>query len=250
LNYKAADDLSFRASIGKSFRAPTLSERFVRDAGLFVGNPNPAIDKETMTAYEAGFFKNFSDKVSLDIAGYINDYDNLIESRNQNPISDFPVIFMYENISKARIWGIETSLNIRPTNTLNFGLGYSYMNAKDKSSDGGALASTQNPEPDWLAYRPEHTASVSATWHPTNRLALNTNGRYVSQYKSVSTYSNLERENYPGDFIVFNAGAKYQATDNVKVSFLCKNITNEQYEEAEWFRAPGRSFILGFDFVY
>ena len=249
LNFKAADDLSFRASVGKSFRAPTLSERFVRDAGLFVGNPNPALDKETMTGYEVGFFKNFGDKVSLDVAGYINDYDNLIESRNINP-SGFPIIFLYENIAKARIWGIETSLNIRPTNTLNFGLGYSYMNAKDKSSDGGALASSQNPEPDWLAYRPEHTASVSATWHPTNRLALNTNGRYVSQYKSVSTYSNLERENYPGDFIVFNAGAKYQATDNVKVSFLCKNITNEQYEEAEWFRAPGRSFILGFDFVY
>ncbi len=249
LNFKAADDLSFRASVGKSFRAPTLSERFVRDAGLFVGNPNPALDKETMTGYEVGFFKNFGDKVSLDVAGYINDYDNLIESRNLNS-SGFPIIFMYDNIAKARIWGIETSLNVRPTTALNFGLGYSYMNAKDKSSDGGALAGSQNPEPDWLAYRPEHTASLSATWHATSRLALNTNGRYVSKYKSVSTYPNLERENYPGDFIVFNAGAKYQATDNIDVSFLCKNITNEQYEEAEWFRAPGRSFILGFNFVY
>ncbi|MBF0585787.1 TonB-dependent receptor [Prosthecochloris sp. N3] len=249
LNYKAADDLSFRASVGKSFRAPTLSERFVRDAGLFVGIPNPAIDKETMTAYEVGFFKNFGDKVSLDVAGYINDYDNLIESRNQNP-AGFPIIFMYENVAKARIWGIETSLNVRPTTDLNFGLGYSYMNAKDKSSDGGALASSQNPDPEWLAYRPEHTASLSATWNPITRLTLNTTGRYVSQYKSVSTYSNLDRENYPGDFIVFNAGMKYKLTDNLTGSFLCRNITNEQYEEAEWFRAPGRSFILGFDFVY
>ncbi|MEC9486512.1 MAG: TonB-dependent receptor [Prosthecochloris sp.] len=249
LNYKATDDLSFRASVGKSFRAPTLAERFVRDAGLFVGNPNPALDKETLTAYEVGFFKNFSDKVSLDVAGYINDYNDLIESRNLNPIG-FPIIFMYENVAKARIWGIETSLNVRPTTDLNFGLGYSYMNAKDKSSDGGALASSQNPDPEWLAYRPEHTASLSATWNPTTRLTLNTTGRYVSQYKSVSTYSNLDRENYPGDFIVFNAGMKYKLTDNLTGSFLCKNITNEQYEEAEWFRAPGRSFILGFDFVY
>ena len=28
-----------------------------------------------------GFYKQFGDKVSLDIAGYLNDYDNLIESR-------------------------------------------------------------------------------------------------------------------------------------------------------------------------
>ena len=249
LNYKPTCDFSIRASAGKSFRAPTLSERFVRDAGLFVGNPNPALDKETMTGYEVGFFKNFGDKVSLDVAAYLNDYDNLIESRNLNP-SGFPIIFMYENIAKARIWGIETSLNIRASDVLNLGLGYAYMNAKDKTENSASLAGNQNPDPDWLQYRPEHTASVSATWKATKRLALNTNGRYVSKYKAVSTYPNPEGENYPGGFIVFNAGAKYQATDNFGISLLCRNITNEQYEEAEWFRSPGRNFILGVDFLY
>ena len=251
LNYKATDDLSFRASAGKSFRAPTLSERFVRDAGLFVGNPNPALDKESMTGYEIGFFKNFNDKVSLDVAAYLNDYKDLIESRNINPNPPyFPIIFMYENLAKARIWGIETSLNIRPSDAVNFSLGYAYMNAKDKTDREASLAGDQNPDPDWLQYRPEHTASLSATWKATNRLALNTNGRYVSKYKAVSTYPNPEGDNYPGGFVVFNAGAKYQATENIGLSLFCKNITNEQYEEAEWFRAPGRSFILGFDFVY
>ncbi len=249
LNYKAADDLSFRASAGKSFRAPTLAERFVRDAGLFVGNPNPAIDKETMTGYEIGVYKNFGNRVSLDVAAYLNEYEDLIESRNLNP-TGFPIIFMYENLAKARIWGIESSLNVRPTDALNFNVSYAYMNAKDKTDREASLAGSQNPDPDWLQYRPEHTASVGAIWNATNRLTLNTNGRYVSKYKAVSTYPNPEGENYPGGFIVFNAGAKYKITDNLTGSFLCKNITNEQYEEAEWFRAPGRSFILGFDFVY
>ncbi len=249
LNYRVTDDLSFRASAGKSFRAPTLAERFVRDAGLFVGNPNPELDKETMTGYEVGFFKNFNDKVSLDVAAYLNEYDNLIESRNLNP-TGFPIIFMYENVAKARIWGIETSLNIRPSNIFSLGLSYAYMNAKDKTEGASSLAGDQNPDPEWLQYRPEHTASVSAVLKPTKQLTLNTTGRYVSEYKAVSTYPNPEGENYPGGFVVFDAGAKFQATDNVGISFLCKNITNEQYEEAEWFRAPGRSFILGLDFVY
>ncbi len=249
LNYKATDDMSFRASWGKSFRAPTLAERFVRDAGLFVGNPNPEIDKETMTAYEVGMFKQFSDKVSFDIAAYINDYDNLIESRNLNPVG-FPIIFQYQNVAKARIWGIETSLNVRPNPDWNLNFAYAYMNAKDKTGEGSSLSGELNPDPEWLAYRPEHTASVSAMWKATDRLSLNTTGRYVSEYKAVSSYPNPEGENYPGGFIVFNAGAKFQATDNLGISFLCKNITNEQYEEAEWFRASGRSFILGLDFVY
>ena len=248
LNYKATDDMSFRASWGKSFRAPTIAERFVRDAGLFMGNPNPELDKETMTGYEIGVYKQFGEKVSVDVSAYLNDYDNLIESRNINPFG-FPVIFEYQNIAKARIWGIETSLNYRPNPQWNFSLGYAYMNAKDKSGDGASLAAN-NPDPEWLAYRPEHTGSVSATWKPVEKLALNLTGRYVGKYKAVSTYSNLEGENYPGDFVVFNAGAKYQATENIGLNFLVRNIGNVQYEEAEWFRAPGRSFVLGVDLTY
>ncbi len=249
-NFKATDDLSFRASVGKSFRAPTLSERFVRDAGLFVGNPNPALDKENMTGYEIGFFKNFNDKVSLDVAAYLNEYEDLIESVNQNPIK-FPVIFFYDNIATARIWGIETSLNIKPNPDWNIALSYAYMNAKNTSYVAGENPSLDaNPDPEWLTYRPEHTASVALSWQAVERLNLYTNGRYVSEYKAVSTYTNPEGENYPGGFVVFDAGAKFQATDNIGISFLCKNITNEQYEEAEWFRAPGRSFLLGLDFIY
>jgi len=250
LNYKATDDMSFRASWGKSFRAPSLAERFVRDAGVIGdGIPNPELDKETMTAYEIGMFKQFSDKVSLDIAAYLNNYDNLIESRTLEP-TDLQV-FQYQNVAKARIWGIETSLNVKPTPDWNINLAYAYMNAKDKSDEPAALAPF-NPDPDWLAYRPEHTASVSATWNATDRLALNTTGRYVSEYKAVSSFyaANVDGDDYPGGFVVFNAGAKYRITDNLTGTFLCNNITNEQYEEAEWFRSPGRSFILGFDFLY
>lgn len=249
LNYKAMDDMSFRASWGKSFRAPTLAERFVRDAGLFMGNPNPELDKETMTGWEVGVYKQFGDKLSLDVSAYLNDYDDLIESRNINP-RGFPVVFEYQNVAKARIWGIETSLNYRPNNHWNFSLGYAYMNAKDKTGDAASLAGNQNPDPEWLAYRPEHTGSASVNWKANDDLTLNLTGRYVGKYKAVSTYPNPEGINYPGDFVVFNLGAKYQLTDNISTTLLCKNIGNVQYEEAEWFRAPGRSFVLGFDMTY
>jgi iron complex outermembrane receptor protein len=249
LNYKAMDDMSFRASWGKSFRAPTIAERFVRDAGIFLGNPNPALNKETMTGYEIGVYKQFGDKVSLDVSAYLNDYKDLIESRNINPMG-FPIVFLYENIAEARIWGIETSLNIRPNPQWNFSLGYAYMNAKDKTGDAASLAGNLNPDPEWLAYRPEHTGSISGTWKPVSKLAVNLTGRYVGKYKAVSSYPNPEGENYPGDFIVFNSGVKYLATNNIGLNFLVRNIGNVQYEEAEWFRAPGRSFVLGVDLTY
>ena len=248
LNYKAFDDMSYRASWGKSFRAPTLAERFVRDAGIIGnGNPNPGLDKETMTAYEVGTFKQFSDKVSVDIAGYLNNYDNLIESRTL-PNS---AVFQYQNVAKAQIWGIETSLNIRPSDALTLNFGYAYMNAQDKSDSPAALTAS-NPDPKWLAYRPEHTASASATWKATKQLNLNLNGRYVSKYKAVSSIyaANVAGYYYPGDFIVIDTGVKYKFTDNVTASVLCRNIGNVQYQEAEWFMAPGRSYVAGVDFTF
>ena len=249
LNYKAMDDMSFRASYGKSFRAPTLSERFIRDGGMFTGIPNPALDKESMTAYEVGMFKQFGDKVSLDIAGYINDYDNLIESII-TPVGSGGT-FIYQNITKARIWGIETSLNYRPSNDWLLNANYTYMNAKNLSYVAGQSSFQDlNPDPTWLPYRAEHMASAGATWKPTNKLALTLNGRYVSQYKSISTYANATRANYPGGFIVLNTGLKYQAVDTVSLSLLCRNIGNVQYEEAEWFRAPGRSYVFGMDCTF
>ncbi len=250
LNYKAMDDLSFRASWGTSFRAPTLYERFIRSAGPYTGNPNPALNKETMTAYEIGMFKQFGDKLSFDIAGFLNDYNDLIESviLSNTP----PRLFQFRNITRARIWGIETSLNYRPTSEWTFNAAYTYMNAKNRSyapSTPPAI-NDSNPDPTWLAYRPEHTASAGVTYKPVSQLALNLNGRYISQYKSVSAHANTLSTNYPGDFIVLNAGVKYQAADTVSLSLLCRNIGNVQYEEAEWFRAPGRSFVAGVDCTF
>lgn len=248
LNYKATDDMSFRASWGRSFRAPTLSERFVRDAGLFMGNPNPSLDKETMTAYEIGMYKVFSERVSFDIAAYINNYDNLIESVFQEGAAG--PYYEFENFRKARIWGIETSLNIKPVEYLSLDLGYSYMNAKIVDYEATGASIDRNPDPEWLPMRPEHTASASVTWRATERLTLNTTGRYVSEYKAINFYTRPDGYGYPGDFIVVDAGLKYKLTDNLTGSLLCKNITNELYSEAEWFRSPSRSFILGLDFVY
>ncbi|UWX57347.1 TonB-dependent receptor [Chlorobaculum sp. MV4-Y] len=248
LNYRVADDMALRASWGRSFRAPSLFERFVHEAGFLTVEPNPDLDKETMTAWEAGIFKQFSDKVSFDIAGFINNYDNLIESRP----TAVPLTYMYGNITKARIWGIETNLNYRPNTDWNLSVGYTYMNAKNRSFDASKATATElnNPDPEWLPYRPEHTASASVTWKATKKLTLNVNGRYVGKYKAVTFYTNPEGENYPGDFVVFNAGLKYQFNKNISATLACNNINNTQYEEAEWFRAPNRSFVAGIDLTY
>ena len=252
LNYKATDDTSFRASWGRSFRAPTVYERFITDAGGYGSvRPNGDLNKENMTAYEFGMFKQFNDKVSFDVAGFINDYTDLIESVQVGTDAISMPIFQYQNISKARIWGIETSLNVRPVDSINMNLAYTYLNAKNRSYVAGANATVDaNPDPEWLPYRPEHTASAGVSWKATKSLALNVNSRYVGKFKNISSETNKTGAGYPGDFVLFNLGTKYNVNKNVTASLSCNNVFNVQYEEAVKFRAPGRSFVAGIDLSY
>ncbi|NTW51310.1 MAG: TonB-dependent receptor [Chlorobiaceae bacterium] len=261
LNYKAQDDLSFRASWGRSFRAPSIYERFVTDAGGYGAvYPNGDLNKETMTAYELGMFKQFTDKVSVDVAGFINDYNDLIESvqiGTYGYYSGTAPIFQYKNLAKARIWGIETSVNIRPSDTVNLNLSYTYLNAKNKALGSTYTPGTfayitnyANPDPAWLPYRPEHSASASVTWKATKSLGLNVNGRYIGKYKNISSSTNVLGAGYPGDYVLFNVGAKYQINKNISASVGCNNIGNVQYEEVVNFRSAGRSYVAGIDLTY
>ncbi|HWR01034.1 MAG TPA: TonB-dependent receptor, partial [Chlorobaculum sp.] len=255
LNYKATDDMSFRASWGRSFRAPSIYERFVWDAGGYGSlQPNGTLSKETMTAYELGVYKQFSDKVSLDVAGFINDYDNLIEAVQIGYDAQYGggvmPILQYHNLSKARIWGIETNLNIRPSDTVTLNLGYTYLNAINKSYVPGNVTVDANPDPKWLPYRPEHSASASLNWKATKALSFNVNGRYIGKYKNITSNTNPSGTGYPGDFVLFNLGTKYQINKNISASLACNNIGNVQYEEVVYFRSPGRSFVAGIDLTY
>jgi iron complex outermembrane receptor protein len=258
LNYKATDDMSFRASWNRSFRAPSMYERFVTDAGGYGSvRPNGDLNKETMTAYELGVFKQLNDRVSIDMAGFINDYKDMIESVQIGTDALTMPIYQYKNIPKARIWGIETNLNIRPSDTVAMNLAYTYMNAKNQSlgvmyTPGTLMYNTNyaNPDPEWLPYRPEHTASASVNWKATKELALNVSSRYVGKYKNISSETNTAGVGYPGNFVLFNLGTKYQFSKNVSGTLACNNLFNDQYEEVVKFRAPGRSFVAGIDLKY
>jgi iron complex outermembrane receptor protein len=88
------------------------------------------------------------------------------------------------------------------------------------------------------------------TWKATKSLSFNTNGRYIGKYKNISSVTNPTGSGYPGNFVLFNLGTKYQVSENVSASLTCFDINNTQYEEVVNFRAAGRSFIAGVDFTF
>ncbi len=260
MNYQFNDETSVRASVGRSFRAPTIGERFITQAGFFLGNPNPGLDAERVTTFEVGFFKSFSKYLSLDAAVYFNHYDNLIESVNINPnasaLDISSSVFQFVNTANANIFGAEVSLTAQPVTPLSLQVNYAWMRATGSTPDN-ILGGNRNPPQyqNWLPYRPEHNLTFRADlsfkeWLPDflSGGSVNFSGRYVSRINAVRISANSEGINYPGNFFVMDAGARWQFLDRFTLTGLMLNIANTQYEELEQYRAPGRSFHLGIEF--
>lgn len=148
LSYSPTDWLMLFGSYSQAFRAPTMGEMY-NDSRHFPGNywvPNPNLRPETTSTTEAGFGLRFDDLLLAD--------DSLQFKASYFDTDAKDYIFMYvtrtqtasANISRAKIWGWDTSLNYQ-TKWFNWDLAYNRTRGKDKSRNGELNAKSG----DWLA---------------------------------------------------------------------------------------------------
>ena len=167
-NYQLSQYSSLRASYGQGYRYPTLTERFVTTKfASFSIFSNPDLQPETgwssELAYKQGFalggFKGF-----LDLAGFISEYDNMIEFT----FLGFPKFgFVPLNVGDIRIAGYEAGitglLNILKVPITVFG-GYTYINPVYKNFDTSPQiqGSISEAGVNVLKYRSKHQFKMDA----------------------------------------------------------------------------------------
>ncbi|MBR9977580.1 MAG: TonB-dependent receptor [Bacteroidetes bacterium] len=136
-----------RASYGWGFRSPSIAERFATaSAGGLITKPNPELEAERSTSYEFGFKQLLPYALSIDVAVFWNDYDNLVEPM----IDPTDGRIQFRNITQARIQGYELALDGRPLGDwLRFSASYTYMYPQDMLA--GSV----------LKYRPRHLLYLS-----------------------------------------------------------------------------------------
>lgn len=193
--YKLLDFTFLRASFGQGVRYPAVSERFTSTSvGSLNVFPNPGLKRETGWAAELGIKqgvkigKNW--KGLLDVAGFINQYDNMMEFvfGIYNPLNgnlldptnpaDLAIFFdlqdqgftindmvgfRSQNSEKARITGVEFSFNSEgkinnvDVRTL---IGYTYMNPISLNNDSTYRETFSDSTTDILKYRFRHLAKA------------------------------------------------------------------------------------------
>lgn len=289
-NYELFKYTHLRASFGQAFRYPSVAERFASTSiGALNIFPNNDLQPEKGWSAEVGIKQGFKIKKFkgfIDVSGFINEYENMMEftfgyfKPDSIPVNIFDPNdpgypakwfgFRAENAEKARIAGVELSVNgtghIGPVEITTI-MGYTYMNPIYLNTDstyiygedgnGGLSDTTSN----MLKYRFRHLAKGDIQFK-YKKVMLGFTGRYNSFMQNIDgTFENginvpfvgntpilpgikeYREENNNGD-IVFDARVGYQVNNIFMINFIVNNVFNREYMTRPGDIQAPRQFIL------
>ena len=203
------------ANYQTGFRIPTI-----RDLYLFpVSNEN--LSEEEVNSFEVGLEYFVFNRASLKISYYHNDVKNII-LLTVNPDGPPPVKF--QNSGNAVQNGIEAGMTYRLNEDVNLQLSYSYL-------DSGELT----------AFNPTTQFKYLVTYN-NGDLDVSLFGKYV---KDLFTANNSQGK-LP-DYHLLNANISYTFAD-YRLSLRINNLFDKEYFIITDYPAPGRYFVVGFDF--
>jgi outer membrane cobalamin receptor len=221
-------EFRIRASVARSYRAPTFNDLYWPADAFVAGNPN--LQPEKAWSYELGGEKKFGDLAVFKVAGFYRDVTDLIRWA---PGTDF--VWRPTNVQTAHIWGGETELIFYPWKGLTIPLNYSYLDPRDESTG----------EP--ITNKPKHIINAGVDYVTPFGLKSSLKGRYVQYY--VNNTSTLNR-----DYFVLDArlGYEFKIYQSFKGEGFISltNILNRDYQINEGFPMPPQSLNGGVSIAF
>ena len=233
LQWHPTDQQMVWIAASKAVRTPTPLETDL-DIALVIGSvpgiplplkiafvPNDDFKSERLVAYEFGYRNQISQTVSLDIAAFHNDYDDLQTLTDQNleivinnqvpPHVLFPIKFT--NYQRGQTYGVETALNWTATENLKLGLSYSTLRM-DLTATGPIREGIGRVDP-------EQQAGAKIFWTINNSWTLDSQVTYVDELPGmkVDSYTRLD----------INLGGRL--TKSLRVNLVGQNILEKRHRE-------------------
>ncbi|MCA1591043.1 MAG: TonB-dependent receptor [Acidobacteria bacterium] len=246
--YTLTPNVNLSARIGRSFRAPNISERFFTDPGsaegFLVGNPS--LEPETGINFDTGV-KYRSTRFNASATYFHNYFNNFLATQitgialPQPPPRQPIQVFQTRNVRKARIQGFESELEV----PIKISVGYltpygnfSYLRGDDVSRD----------EP--LDFISPFRTNAGFRWQNFGKnYYFDYNARIVSKQSRLSQNFLVVNKGPEAGFVTHNAGGGYYFRRerfvlgiNAGVSNLFDRFYSEQFVFAP---ARGRSFTFG-----
>ncbi|MCF2489781.1 TonB-dependent siderophore receptor [Dyadobacter sp. CY347] len=238
LAQKEGYNLKAKGSVGRSYRVPTLNERFWKDLG------NPDIRPENGWNKEIGLEQNIATPLNHGFSASLTAYHNRIKDWTYwNPTKSYHV----ENLQQVLARGIELQAGWRyDVNDWKSGINLGY--ARNNSSQERAYdAYSSDIIGKQLVFVPMHSGNLNAFIQYRNTRLT---GQAQTISKRFSTFDNLQ---FLEGYTLTNLLAEHTFVwDKVKMRLQgqINNLANTFYLNVRNNAMPGRSFALSLILIY
>lgn len=236
--WEPVNQLRLKGSVSRGFRGPSFKERgwtFANVAAGYtiVGNPN--LVPETSWAFDAAVAYSPWPTLTVEVAGFRNDVNNLIDFFTGGFTDAGLLVFTPTNIALARTQGIEASARWA-SGTWSLGAGYTWLDAKNLVDDLP------------LNRRAAHTARLrgTKTWGLLHGLRADVTALYTGSAPLVgeTIEGGLGVTGEQGAFMQWNLGLQAGVFPALSLNAGVDNLFNQQPEN--WTGLIERRFWIGF----
>jgi outer membrane cobalamin receptor len=230
-------------SFGTGIRPPDGFELSVTD--------NPQLKPEKSISGDAGVEQRFwGDKAVFDVTYFYNRFKDQIVTLGGS-FANLST-FTSANLAASRAYGLENSLRLRPTSSLEVTAEYTWLNSAVLALDGSTGVQLPFYVGEPLLRRPRSSAGYNITW-THGRLTLNSNasirGTVLDVEPNDGTYActglGLPCVFPSHGYVDANAGFAYHFPRGIEVYGRLNNFLNEKYEESFGYPALHLNFISG-----
>lgn len=203
---------SIWASATRSIRLPSRFERdgnqIMKDGAEFIRRvSNPHLTSETLWGFETGYKRKITSDLSVDIAGFFNDY-----SHSTNELEIAPAMIQITDQRHTQIYGFEVFGEWRALSRLRFMPSYSHLQVRNRVPAGQEAESGEDPKHQFtfrsqldLAYNVE----VDAFFRYIDKLP----GLEIASYKAL------------------DLRMAWKPVSNVELSLIGQNLLQSHHQE-------------------
>lgn len=218
LAWKPTETRTVWMAVSRAVRTPSRIDRDFfapRDPPFTTLQGGPGFDSEKLMAYELGYRVQATSRLSLTVATYYNDYDDLRSVEQASPPAPLPVFI--GNGLEGESYGAELSADYRVTESWRLQAGYTrmvvHLRPRAGSTDSGVGLSEANDAGNQFFLR----SSLDLPWN----LEFDASFRHVGTIASqgVPAYQELQLR------------LGWRPTQNLEISIVGQNLLDGQHPE-------------------
>ncbi|MDP1526023.1 MAG: TonB-dependent receptor [Rhodocyclaceae bacterium] len=239
LAWVATEDWLLRGSLSSAARFPTVTELFQGSiSGTSITNNDPNLKPEKILAGEIAAEREW-ESGSLRISLFRDDLTDALTRQTNTTVT--PSVTNVQNVDKARVQGIEVSMQRRNAWIQGLDLRGSLTYA-----DSEILANRNNPAsvgkhmiriPDWKA-------TLVAIWRPSDKTSWTLAGRYSGKQYNLLDNTDTNGDTFGGQskFFVMDTKFEHRFDKQFSLSAGIDNLANVKYYTHHPY--PQRTFVV------